>query len=201
MDLAFSEASEAPGRASPLSPHERRAMIIDAVIPLLLEHGATITTRQIAEGVGLAEGTLFRAFGDKESLITAAAAHYFDPTPLHSALRSIDRTMSLDDTTAAIIDAIRDRLSGVFRMMAAMGGMPRQPDKQERAAFAHLITEVLAPHADELAWPGERVGHAVRLITFAASIPEFNAGMEFTTRELTALVLRGLTSPIDCTES
>ena len=48
-------------------------MIIDAVIPLILEHGVGITSRQIAEAAGVAEGTVFRAFGDKESLIAAAA--------------------------------------------------------------------------------------------------------------------------------
>jgi len=197
MDTAFSEVADAPGRASPLPPDDRRAMIIGAVIPLLLEHGSSLTTRQIAEGVGVAEGTLFRAFGDKESLIRAAVETFFDPTPLHDSLRAIDPALSLEDTTAAIIGAVRDRLSGVFRMMAATGGMPHQPAQREREAFAHLIGEVLAPHADELAWPAERVGHAIRLITFAASIPEFNAGMEFTTRELTALVLRGLTSPLE----
>ena len=53
-------------------------MIIDAVIPLILEHGVGITSRQIAEAAGVAEGTVFRAFGDKESLIAAAADAFFE---------------------------------------------------------------------------------------------------------------------------
>ena len=32
-------------------------MIIDAVIPLLLKHGADVTSKQIAEAAGIAEGT------------------------------------------------------------------------------------------------------------------------------------------------
>jgi len=40
-------------------------MIVDAVIPLLLEYGRDITTKQIAESAGIAEGTLFRAFETK----------------------------------------------------------------------------------------------------------------------------------------
>ena len=175
-------------------------MIIGAVIPMLLEHGASLTTRQIAEGVGVAEGTLFRAFGDKETLIRTAVEAFFDPTAMHAAIRGIDPELSLEDTTAAIIGAVRERLTGVFRMMAAMGGKPHKPAASDREAFTQLIAEVLEPHAHELAWPADRVAHAVRLITFAASIPEINAGMEFSTRELTALVLHGLTTPLDQTK-
>ena len=197
MDTAFSEVVDAPGRASPLSPDDRRAMIISAVIPLLLEHGSSLTTRQIAEGVGVAEGTLFRAFGDKESLITAAVEAFFDPAPLNASLRAIDPELSLEDTTAAIIGAVRDRLSGVFRMMAVTGGRSHQPTQREREAFTSLIGDVLAPHAHELRWPVDRAAHAVRLISFAASVPEINAGVEVSARELAALVLHGLTAPLE----
>jgi len=40
-------------------------MIVDAVIPLLLEYGRGIMTKQIAERAGIAEGTLCRAFETK----------------------------------------------------------------------------------------------------------------------------------------
>ena len=63
-------------------------MIIDAVIPLLLEHGRAVTSKQIAEAAGIAEGTIFRAFGDKETLVQAAIEKYLDPEPLREALRS-----------------------------------------------------------------------------------------------------------------
>ncbi|MCU1430433.1 MAG: DNA-binding transcriptional regulator, AcrR family, partial [Actinomycetia bacterium] len=37
-------------------------MIVAATLPLLLEHGDRVTSRQIAEAAGIAEGTIFRAF-------------------------------------------------------------------------------------------------------------------------------------------
>ena len=49
-------------RAAPLSPDERRRAIVDAVLPLLIEHGRAVTTRQMAEAAGIAEGTIFRVF-------------------------------------------------------------------------------------------------------------------------------------------
>ena len=40
------------GRAKPLSPEQRRTAILDAVIPLLVERGATVTTAEMAEAAG-----------------------------------------------------------------------------------------------------------------------------------------------------
>src|SRR5690606_7898091 len=60
-------------RATPLPPEDRRQAIIEAVVPLLIEHGPTATTRQIAEAAGVAEGTLFRVFPDKRALLFAVA--------------------------------------------------------------------------------------------------------------------------------
>ena len=53
-------------RATALPPEERRSMIVAATLPLLLEHGDRVTSRQIAEACGIAEGTIFRAFTDKD---------------------------------------------------------------------------------------------------------------------------------------
>ena len=66
-------------RAPRLSPDERRAALVDATVPLLLEHGRAVTTRQIAEAAGIAEGTIFRVFATKEELVDAALDAAFDP--------------------------------------------------------------------------------------------------------------------------
>src|SRR6185437_10931544 len=46
-------------RAPAMRAEERRAAIIAATLPLLLERGTNISTRQIAETAGIAEGTIF----------------------------------------------------------------------------------------------------------------------------------------------
>lgn len=58
-------------RAPAMSQEERRAAIVRSTIPLLIEHGGNVSTSQIAAAAGIAEGTVFRAFKDKQDLLVA----------------------------------------------------------------------------------------------------------------------------------
>ena len=68
-------------RAPAMSPDDRRRAIVEAVIPLLAEHGSTVTTRQMAEAAGVAEGTIFNVFPDKCALMYEAVKVTMDPSP------------------------------------------------------------------------------------------------------------------------
>lgn len=58
-------------RATPMSPADRRAAIVEAVLPLVVERGEMPSTREVAEAAGIAEGTIYRAFDDKDALLHA----------------------------------------------------------------------------------------------------------------------------------
>lgn len=174
-----------------MSPKERRASIIDAVMPLLVENGRDVTSKQIAEAAGVAEGTIFRAFGDKESLIEAAIAKFLDPEPLRRGLRAIPSELPLDDKIMRIVELMLERFSEIFRVMAAIGGV-RPPKHSHRHLLAEIISDVLSPQLDELNWSPEQAAHAIRLVTFSASFPQINEGTEFTSRELAEIILYGI---------
>lgn len=178
-------------RARPLSVEERRASIIEATMPLLVEFGMDLTSSQIAEASGVAEGTIFRAFGDKETLIAEAVKKFLDPEPLRREFRSIPQEYSLDDKVLRMVELLRKRFSDVFRVMAAIRSVT-PPAHHERHVFAEYVGEVLAPHAEQLNWSSEQTANAIRLVTFAASIKHFNTGTEFTTPQLAQLVLYGI---------
>ena len=188
-------------RASPLSVDDRRAMIVDAVIPLLLEFGRGVTTKQIAAGAGIAEGTLFRAFGDKESIIIAAVEKFLDPAPLRRMLASIDPEAPVEQKIHDILFHLRTRFEGIFGILSAVGMSGQPPGADSRVEFSTLVEAILREDQARLRIDAGRVSHFMRLIALAWSIPPFDGSSQFTTDELTDLILHGVIAvPIIPTE-
>lgn len=185
-------------RARPLAPEDRRDAILDAVVPLLREKGRDVPSRELADAAGVAEGTLFRAFGDKESLIAAAVERIFDPAPLWASLHAIDADLALEDKLRAVIERMRAHFRDVVSAVIALGLRERPahgPAHRERhiAEEAHLVRileDLLAPDADRLAVPVTTVAEFVRLTAFASSMPMRESRIDDAT--LAALIVRGI---------
>jgi AcrR family transcriptional regulator len=150
---------------------DRQVQILDAVTPAVLEHGAAITSRQLADAAGVAEGTLFRSFGDKDSLLRAvfdrAAEVAYDLDELDGLA---DETLAT--TVRAIAGVLTVRLSSIFRMAIALGPVLLTGDRTDDPRFDELrdrIAELLAEHADELGVAPLVAADALRTLTFAAA--------------------------------
>jgi len=108
-------------RAEAMPADERRAMIIEAMQPLLVEHGEMVTTKLVAEAAGIAEGTIFRVFADKDELVAAVVDHAADPTPIEVAFAAIDVDLPLEDAVTEAVRILQRRTLVMARLMAAVG--------------------------------------------------------------------------------
>lgn len=195
-------------RAAPMAPDERRRAIIDAVVPLLVQHGGDITTKQIAEAAGIAEGTIFRVFPDKRALLLATAAETINPeggresmaaalTPLHD----------LRDKLVLVIDQMVARMEqGMLVMMALRNvflkegpgshdaplGPPRFIVDANKALLDALAELVFAPHAGELRVPPKTAALVLRSLVFGTWHPGMHDEERLTTDEIADACLHGV---------
>jgi len=190
-------------RAAALPAGERRAALIAATLPLVLRHGSGVTTRQIAEAAGIAEGTIFRVFPDKEALLQAVVEAVFDPTPAEQALRSVDISMPLEQRLEAAVDILQDRVTRIWQVMTAVG-MIKPPDDRRQAANRRDSPEMQAlaalfePDRHRLRRDPVTSAQLLRGLTFAASHPALVLEEPATSAEIVSLLLDGIRrSPTD----
>jgi AcrR family transcriptional regulator len=185
-------------RATPMSPDDRRTALVEATLPLLVQHGRTVTSKQIAEAAGIAEGTIFRVFDSKDDLIMAALDHAFDVAPFLADLRRIEPDQPLRALVSDLVTLLQIRFRGIFELMTAVGMVGPPSAKKHlhhhREEGARIMAGLLAPHADELAVPVAEFVHITRLLTFSGSHPHISDGRILTTDEIVTTVLDGLHS-------
>lgn len=108
-------------RAAPLPPEARRAAIIDAVLPLLVTHGESVTTRQLAQAAGIAEGTIFNVFADKDELLAAAVAKALDPEPFELAIGAISTSAPFEQRLTEATLLLQHRIVDIWRLVSSIG--------------------------------------------------------------------------------
>ena len=147
------------GRARPLPREDRRAAILDAVVPLLIENGAAVTTAEMAAAAGIAEGTIFRAFPDKASLLHAAIGRTLDPRPIEAVLAGIDPDSDLETQLVAAADILARQFEGTTALIGMLRSIPHHDKphakahrlaKESMAAVVEMLTELMEPHRGRL---------------------------------------------------
>jgi AcrR family transcriptional regulator len=162
-------------RATPLPLDERRAALIAATEPLLERFGREVSTRQIAEAAGIAEGTIFRAFATKEALIDAVIEDAFDIQRTCDELAHVDLALSLEKRLVAAVAILQERLR---RVLALFGSLRLRKEAHDYDSFRakqqadnellnSAIAPLIKPDQDQLRLDATEAASALRAITFS----------------------------------
>ncbi len=187
-----------------MPPTERRAAIIAATLPLLLAHGPTVTTRQIAEAAGIAEGTIFRVFPDIESLIQTVVDSAYDPAQIAADLTAISDITPLDQRLIEAVRILQRRLTAVWQL-TSMSGMPKPrtfgpnakagqngKNKIDRPDVPALVA-LFEPDRDSLRRDPVAAAQLLRGLTLAGSHPGLVAdGVTMDPEEIVSVLLDGM---------
>jgi AcrR family transcriptional regulator len=192
-------------RVRALSPEDRREALIEATVPLLRVYGPSVSTRQIADAAGVAEGTIFGVFPDKTSLVRAAMIRACDPEQAIRSLAKIEilpklpRPQDLRRRLVAATAVVRARLADTVGLMSALrtasfasGEGPPGEMIRARERMLDAIVEVIGPDAGLLRQPPAIAARLLLSMVFATASGSFGAAEPFDDHEIVSTLLDGL---------
>ncbi len=190
-----------PTRAKPLSADERRTAILEAVIPLLVENGAAVTTAEMAEAAGIAEGTIFRVFPDKAALLHAAIGKTMNPVPFQEALAQIAVDAPIEDQLVIAADALAqqfERVTALFGMLRSIPHNDTPHAESHRIAHESMETvaaslaDLLERHREHLRVEPARAATLLRGLVFANSHQMLAPDDKMTSEQLIEVLTVGI---------
>ncbi|MDX8050692.1 TetR family transcriptional regulator [Lentzea sp. BCCO 10_0798] len=189
-----------------MSAEDRRAMIVHAVLPLLMEHGANVTSSQIARAAGIGEGTIFRAFKDKDELFDACTAEALKPDHVLDAIAEIPVDQPLEDRLVEAAEALGAHLERMGALMGALHASGRVKHREQRtedkgrtwkggrresmAAIRGAMVELFTPEKDRLRLPPEQLAALFLTLLFGGRRLAPDVGAP-TTRQMVDFFLHG----------
>lgn len=185
-----------------MAPDERRQAIIDATLPLLLEHGPQLSTRKIAQAAGVAEGTIFRAFETKHDLIHATIHAAMEPDAAIARIEQLPADQPLAERIAEILGILRAEIQRTRSLLAHLARPALPPPHPDRLRAGHnphdgkarlgvAVAAALAGYSDQLSVGTDFASRVLMALSFATS---FTLGEDtpIDASQLADIVLHGI---------
>jgi AcrR family transcriptional regulator len=158
-------------RAPRGSGEQLREEILDATTELLLEtgHAKAVSIRTVAQRVGVTPPSIYLHFADKDALLDAVCARYFEKLDDEMQRVAADQSSTIDVLRAQGLAYVRFALKTPELYRIAMMGESRPGNCVDAAlnssAFVHMRTSVEALIAERTYPPGDATTLALELWT------------------------------------